>query len=378
MAEPMKQKRFAGLTHREFLSRHWQKTPLLARGALREWSDLLERGDIFELACSEDLESRIVRRTRGRWEVSHGPFSRRELERMPRARWTLLVHGVDRAIERAARLAREFAFIPYARFDDIMVSYAAPGGGVGPHFDSYDVILLQGTGERRWRIGAQRDLTLLAGAPLRILERFLPDEEYTLEAGDVLYLPPRYAHDGVALDECITYSIGFRSPHAQELGTRFLEYLQDRLVLRGQYSDPDLEPVQRPARIPEEMVARFSAMFDEVSWKKSDILDFIGRHLTEPKPHVVYAPPVRPLTARAFERSVRRRGVHLVLQTRMLFHGMRVFINGEACRAGANAARVLARLADAGELAPSRLDAEALALLYEWYRAGYVALGTRG
>src|SRR5688572_24001005 len=218
----MKKNFLAGLTDAEFLRRHWQKKPLLARNALNGDVPAITRDRLFALAAREDVESRIVTRTRSR--VRDGPFELGELRRLPARGWTLLVQGADLAVSGAANLAQKFSFIPYARFDDIMVSYAAPGGGVGPHFDSYDVFLVQGLGERRWRVSAQRDLDLVPNAPLRILSNFKPEHEWTLARGDVLYLPPRYAHEGVAVGECITWSVGFRAPAAQELGSRFLDF----------------------------------------------------------------------------------------------------------------------------------------------------------
>ena len=203
----------------------------------------------------DDLESRLVQRQGRRWRVRHGPFGPRELQRLPRSGWTLLVQGVNHALPAAQRLLDAFSFIPYARLDDVMVSYAPAGGGVGPHFDNYDVFLLQGEGRRRWRVSRQRDLELVAGAPLRILRRFRPAREWVLDPGDMLYLPPRCAHDGVAMGGgCITYSIGFRAPDAQELGARFLDYLQDRLRLSGIYEDPGLKPQRHPGRLGDDMV----------------------------------------------------------------------------------------------------------------------------
>src|SRR5262245_59526519 len=184
------------LTAAQFLRRHWQKRPLLVRGALPECADLVRRDTLFALAEREDLESRLVSRNGDKWRVVQGPFTTRQLVRLPRAGWTLLVQGVDRALAAVQELSQRFAFIPYARLDDVMVSYAPSGGGVGPHFDSYDVFLLQGEGVRRWRVSRQRDLSLVDGAPLRILRRFRPSREWLLDAGDMLYLPPRWAHDG--------------------------------------------------------------------------------------------------------------------------------------------------------------------------------------
>lgn len=371
----MKKSFLSGLSHAEFLRRHWQKKPLLARGALRQYTGAITRDELFELAGLDDVDSRIVTRTRGRWRVRHGPFSRRDIERLPRSGWTLLVQGVDHVLPQAARLLHEFSFIPYARLDDVMVSYATPGGGVGPHFDSYDVFLVQGEGQRRWQISRQRDLELIPHAPLKILRGFSREREWVLEPGDLLYLPPQCAHDGVALGECITYSIGFRAPHAQELGTRFLEFLQDRLELEGTYTDPDLKPARQPARIPSAMVTRSAEMLENLRWSRGLVTDFLGRYLTEPKSNVIFTRPRRALGTAEFGRRACKNGVRLAQKTRMLFHGREVFINGEACSPGTGAARTLTGLADARRLPPSTpLNTEARRLLYDWYRAGYIEI----
>ena len=245
----------ASIEARRFLRDHWQKKPLLVRGAFPECRDIATPAVLFELAARDDMESRLVERGRRGWRVRHGPFERGELKRLPRSGWTLLVQGINHAMPAAQRLLDAFAFIPYARLDDVMASYAPPGGGVGPHFDHYDVFLVQGAGRRRWRISRQRDLALVAGAPLRILRRFRAAREWILETGDVLYLPPRCAHDGVAIDDCITYSVGFRAPRAQELAAGFLDDLQERIRLPGIYEDPGLRPAAHPARLDDVMAS---------------------------------------------------------------------------------------------------------------------------
>ncbi|MGH8699623.1 MAG: JmjC domain-containing protein [Burkholderiales bacterium] len=366
-----------GLTPGGFLHRHWQKKPLLARGALVECAGIVQPDALFSLAGRDDLESRLVRREGQRWRVRHGPFEARELRRLPRSGWTLLVQGVNHALPAAQKLLDEFAFIPYARLDDLMVSYAPRGGGVGPHFDSYDVFLLQGEGRRRWRISRQRDLALVDGAPLRILRRFRPARDWVLQSGDLLYLPPRCAHDGIALSDCITYSIGFRAPGAQELGTRFLEYLQEQLRLDGIYEDRGLRPARRPAWLADHMVRKVRGMLRHIRWNDRDVVRFLGCYLTEPKSHVLFTRPSRPLTEGAFSARTAQSGVRLAAPTRMLFRGSTLYINGEAHALAAPAVRRLSRLADRRALPPlARPDRETIHSLYQWYRAGYIELNS--
>jgi 50S ribosomal protein L16 3-hydroxylase len=369
----------AGLSPGAFLRRHWQKKPLLARRALPHHGTLITRDELFRLAARDDVESRLVTRTGDRWRVAHGPFAGRRLERLPAGRWTLLVQGVNHVLPAARELLAEFDFIPYARLDDVMVSYAPPGGGVGPHFDSYDVFLLQIAGSRRWRISGQRDLSLIEGAPLRLLRKFRAGREWLLGPGDMLYLPPRIAHDGIAVSPCLTASVGFRAPSAQELAARFLEFLQDELALDGTYADPDLRLQRHPAHIGTGMLAKVRRMLDRIDWRSRDILHFLGRYLTEPKPHVVFTPPARPFAAATFVRRAARYGVRLDSRTRMLFRGRRVFVNGEGREFGRAAATLLARLADHRRLAPPlALDPESADCLYQWYRAGYIEAGDAG
>ena len=368
----------AGLTPGAFLRRHWQKKPLLARGALPGCAGIVRPATLFELAGRDDLESRLVQRAGRRWNVRYGPFTSRELGRMPRAGWTLLVQGVNHALPAAQKLLEPFAFIPYARLDDLMVSYAPRGGGVGPHFDSYDVFLLQGEGRRRWRVSRQRDLALVEGAPLRILRSFRPSQEWELRTGDLLYLPPRCAHDGVALTDCITYSIGFRAPGARELGARFLDFLQDALALDGLYEDRGLKPARRPAWLADDMVRRMLGMLRRVRWSDADAVRFLGSYLTEPKDPVRFTRPHRPLAESAFATQAARRGVHLAGPTRMLFRGHTVFINGEAHSVAAPSARKLFRLADRRMLPPLvHRDRGIVRTLYPWYRAGYLRIGAQ-
>lgn len=373
----MKSTLLGGLTPAGFLRRHWQKEPLFVRGALPDCGEWLTRAALFEWATRDNVESRLVMHSRGRWQVEQGPFPATRLKRLPARGWSLLVQGVEQHDPRAARLLQAFSFIPHARLDDLMVSYAPPGGGVGPHFDSYDVFLLQGKGKRRWRLNAQRDLALVEGAPLRILKNFRHTQEWITRQGDLLYLPPCHAHDGVALEDCMTLSVGFRAPRHQELAQRFLEHLQDGLSLEGLYEDRGLRLQRHPGELSKAMLQQFSRVLARIAWRDADVRQFAGRYLTEPKDLVVFATPRTVLTLAAFAGRAARGGVRLALASRMLFRGREVFINGEMYAMHtlpADDRGLLMRLANRRELPPGALqrEGEVLALLYGWYRAGYV------
>ena len=365
-------------TPRGFLASHWHKQALLVRAALPGFAGLYSRDDLLALAGRDDVESRLVVRDGARYTLAHGPFRRADLRTLPERGWTLLVQGVNLHSDAADALLRRFALLPYARLDDLMVSYAVPGGGVGPHFDSYDVFLLQGLGRRRWRWGAQRDLTLVPDLPVKILANFAPARDEVLWPGDMLYLPPQAAHDGVAVDECTTYSIGFRAPLANEVVTAFLGFLADRVDLRGRYADPGITAPRSTARIAPDMIERYRALIAKLRVTPRDVEAFVGQWLTEPKPHVVYAPPGRPLASGPFARAAARSGVELDLATLALHDARAVYVNGERCAVRGAARSALAALADRRRLdagACARLPSAALARVHDWYRHGWLHLG---
>lgn len=358
-----------GLSPAQFMRRHWQRKPLLVRGAIVGFEPLLDRGELFALAALDDVESRLVARTASTWRLRRGPFARRALPPLTRPDWTLLVQGVDLHDARAHELLGRFRFVPQARLDDLMISYASDGGGVGPHFDSYDVFLLQAQGRRRWRIGRQRDLSLVPGVPLKILANFEPEEEYVLEPGDLLYLPPRYAHEGVAEGECQTYSIGFRSPAGGELARELLQRLAEEADDNdgGQrYRDPAQPATDAPGAIPAALQdfardAVAAALKDPLALQRA-----LGEYLSEPKPTVWFeaAPP----------QSIAG-GVVLDRRTRMVYDGAHVFINGESFRAGGRDAALMRTLADRGQLQPrelARASEAARSLLAAWQQAGWL------
>ena len=370
---PMEEVLLGGLSPQAFLRRHWQKRPLLVRGALPDFRGVIGKRALFGLAARSEVESRLVERKHGRWKVTHGPLPRVPLTRLARSGtrgWTLLVNGVNHFNAAAERLLRRFSFIPQVRLDDVMVSYAAPGGGVGPHFDSYDVFLVQGQGRRVWRLARARRFALVANAPLKLIGDFRAEEEFLLEPGDLLYLPPGWGHDGVALDPCYTCSIGFRAPRGAELAAGFLDYLHERGLPDAGYRDPQLRATFGPARIGPEMVEFARRQLSRIRWRQAEVEDFLGRFLSAPKPNVVYSAPARP-----FRGKLAGKIIELHPKTQLLYRGPRFFINGESLvpRKAQRAAR--AQLADRRRASGRALARAGLGrLIYDWHQSGFLRL----
>jgi 50S ribosomal protein L16 3-hydroxylase len=362
-----------GISPAAFMRRYWQKKPLLIRQAVAQFSPVLDRQQLFELAGRDGVESRLVllkpESGKTSWRLRHGPFGRRALPALAQKNWTLLVQGVDLHVTAAHELMQEFRFVPDARLDDLMISYASDGGGVGPHFDSYDVFLLQAQGRRRWRIGRQRDLSPQDNAPLKILSHFVPQQEFVLESGDMLYLPPGYAHDGVALGgDCMTYSIGFRAPSKAELASELLQRLaQDVAETAGErlYRDPKQDAAACPAAIPVAL-EKFAHQALAQALKDSKAMPrLLGEYLTEPKSSVWFE---------AGPKSAIRTGLVLDRRTRMMYNQNHVFINGESYLASGADARLMRGLADQRRL--SRQDMAgasqaAIVLLKSWCNNGW-------
>ncbi len=361
-----------GMTAQQFVRDYWQKRPLLIRGAFPGFGDLLTPDELAGLACEGDAQSRLVLHARGKWKLEQGPFDEERFARLPERGWSLLVQGVNHFLPEANELLHQFDFIPRVRLDDLMVSLAPDGGGVGPHFDSYDVFLLQGHGRRLWRVSSQQDMTLVPGAPLRILQHFETDEEWVVEPGDLLYLPPRLAHWGIAIGDCMTWSIGFRAPSAQELATQFLIYMQDHLQIDGMYADPDLQLQRHPAQISGQTLRKVREMLQGVRWNSDDIARFLGTYLTEPKPHIVFDPPRR-IALEKFRERLQRSGIALDLRSQMLFYGDYVFMNGELVQESGDTLQCLTALADHRAIpAGLGLPERAVELLHQWHGAGYL------
>ncbi|MET0321278.1 MAG: cupin domain-containing protein [Duganella sp.] len=364
------------ITPAQFLRDYWHKKPLLIRNAIPGFKPLLTLDALAKLASTNHAESRLITAGDGQWDMQHGPIE--SLPPRTEREWTMLVQGVNLFDAKADALLRQFRFIPDARLDDLMVSFATDGGGVGPHFDSYDVFLLQAQGQRRWRIGPQKDLSLIEGLPLKILANFTPDQEFVLEPGDMLYLPPHYAHDGVAIGDCQTYSIGFRSPSYQELGEGFLQFMADSIDLPGRYGDPQLEATAKPAEIPRDMLETIIEEMNKVRFTDEDITIFLGEYMSEPKHNVFFTGPVKPLTVGKFGDAVMKKGLVLSRKTQMLYRGKNVFINGVSFGVNRADKTTLELLANQRALTGeqfARASDDVLEALYTWYQDGWIELG---
>ena len=329
----------------------------------------MSRAGLFDLAGRDDVESRLVVRHGASWTMRSGPLPRRALPPPSQADWTLLVQGVDLHDDQAHALLSRFRFLPDARVDDLMISWASDGGGVGPHFDSYDVFLLQAQGQRRWRIGKQKDMELRQDVPLKILANFDPQQEYLLEPGDMLYLPPRYAHDGIAQGECQTYSIGLRAPSRGELARELLQRLAEGAedeVGMALYRDAAAPAIDSPAAIPSGL-QQFAAEAVRAALSEPLALNrALGEYLTEPKANVWFDGAAAPgsLGAVALDR-----------RSRMMHDAQHVFLNGESWRAAGRDAALMHRLADQRALSAAdvgRASKGAIELLRDWCDAGWL------
>ncbi len=372
----------AGLSPAAFMRKHWQKKPLLIRQAMPQVLPPINKEGLLDLANQDEISSRMVQRQGDRWQLDMGPFTVDQAAALTQPGTTLLVQGVDRYVPTARALLAHFRFLPDARLDDLMVSYATDGGGVGPHFDSYDVFLLQVQGRRRWRIGRLQEPRLLPNAPLKILSHFEAEDEWVLDPGDMLYLPPLWAHDGVAEGECMTCSIGFRAPaldeFAREVMQRVLDAAQDEAELQSQtegsvrhsaqplYRDPKQPATSHPARIPEGMQAFAEQAVARLMAQPQSRACALGEWLSEPAQGTWFD-----------EGKVWDSGQSMQLddRSRMLYDNHHVFINGESFRAGGHDAVLMRHLADHRVLSSSQissLSTEAFVLFNDWAGAGWL------
>ncbi len=350
-----------GISPEQFMSQYWQKKPLLIRAAVPDFKPLVSEKELLDFSANDEVESRLVEQTAKGWKLTAGPIDK--LPSVKNKAWTLLIQGMDIHVPAVHALLQQFRFVPDARLDDVMISLAGQQGGVGPHFDSYDVFLLQAAGRRRWQISKQKDLALVDDAPLKILQNFKADQEFILEPGDMLYLPPRYAHDGVALDAgCQTYSIGFRAPKAGELARELLHRIAEEIAdgmeddpkLARLYSDAKQEATAQPGLLPAALTAFAAEAVSKALSDKTLIEQLIGEYLTDPKAGVYFD-----------EGSLPKNYSKVVLHaaTRMSYDARHMFINGQSFKCAGADAKLLRKLADERSISATELRAGSAALL---------------
>lgn len=366
-----------GLSAQAFMRRHWQKKPLWVRQALPDVASPISRADLFRLAQTPGVESRVVQQGPEGWTLHRSPLTRRQIPSVKTPRWTLLVQGLDLHVPAAQDLLQPFRFIPHARLDDLMISYASDGGGVGPHLDAYDVFLIQVHGRRRWRIGPVSSPKLMPNLPLKILRQFKPKEEQVLEPGDMLYLPPGWGHDGMAQGECMTCSVGFRASSDAELASQVLTRVAEAAVESVEedkaslYADPSQAATPHPGQIPATLQRFVSRAVKRALRDPQTLHTALGETLSEPKPSTWFEPGL-PLQGGLAQGA----GVALSSRSRMLYDERCVYLNGESFVATGHDALLMRRLADSRQLSArdvARLTQGARCLLDTWCQDGWIA-----
>ena len=333
----MYQINWGDLTPERFLSEFWQKKPLLIRQAFPNLEPVIEADELAGLALESEVESRLIQYQpdRGEYDLKKGPLDERIFAELPESHWTLLVQAVDHYVDAASELLESFTFIPRWRIDDLMISYATPGGGVGPHYDNYDVFLLQAGGTRRWEIGAAESSqsARIPDLPLMILSEFKALQSFELEPGDMLYLPPQISHNGVATSaDCLTYSIGFRAPSDAELLRGFSDALGEKLSGESRYTDPGLTPSAHPGEVDQAALARVRNKLSQLLENQDQLAQWFGAYVSEAKyPEDLFQPDAQEV--REWINSVDlQSGVRALPDSRMVYirsnSGLSLFGNG--------------------------------------------------
>ncbi len=352
-----------GLSQQQFLEQYWQKKPLLIRQAFADFESPISPDDLAGLACEPEVESRLIEEhgQAGSWKVTHGPLSQDDFARLPPTHWTMLVQDVDKHLPELQYLLDPFRFIPDWRRDDLMISYAPEFGTVGPHTDGYDVFLLQAMGCRRWQIADEtiHEVKLIGGLNLQILAEFKPNQTWDLQPGDILYLPPNIAHHGVALDDGMTFSIGFSSPTQAEMLDSLVNTMLEQGVGKQRYSDPDLVLAQHGAEIDAKAVTRLKNMLHEAICEAEPLLvDALGKFVTETKSSLAELaaesfsdwPTLDELSIQFERGKVLQRNVYCRFAWAENASGGQLFMAGEAYTVDVNAIANLAILTEQTEL----------------------------
>ena len=373
MTKPLNTKvgHLGNLTPDNFLKKYWQKTPLLIRNAFRGYSLDISLEQIIDFSSNPACATRLIVREEQDFKVHYGPVTKPILKTLPAEGWTILVQGVNYVHDGARRLLDMFKFIPYARQDDIMVSYAAPGGGVGPHYDSYDVFLLQGNGSRCWEVSRPKNMSLKPDHDLKILESFEPDGRCVMQKGDMLYVPPEFCHNGISDTECITYSIGFRAPSYNELKVALLDYLDEEFDLSGFYSDPNLRPTKLPAEIPSGLIDSVTSVIKKLKTKKKDSALLLGKFLTRTNNQGTLDTTIKSISD--FKESFKNNYYELTPSAKLLYFENYIFLNGEAYIIDSKSVSALREIANSKRVSSIKnLNSDTVELLYSWASDGLI------
>lgn len=385
-----------GLSPQEFLQTYWQKQPLFIPNALPDFISPLSPDELAGLACESEIESRLVLEKDGPrpWTLEHGPFAEARFEGLPDTHWSLLVQDCNKYVPALAELMAHFDFIPHWRIDDVMASYAPEQGSVGPHVDQYDVFLIQAMGTRRWQTSSDPVMidNFLPDLELNIMRDFSPEQEWIVKPGDMLYLPPGVAHNGVALDDCMTLSVGFRAPSHAEIISAFVDDAVTHINPKRRYTDPDLQVQQHPGQITEPALRQVRKILRAAVADDQAIDDWFGQFITEAKSaheleETTGSLPSE-LTPEDFLEMFRANG-HLQRNPGIRFafiehaEEVNLFVDSEKFTLSDESGTAAALLCDRqdhsfDELAPALEKAEFLALLTRLFKDGYITLaGTK-
>jgi 50S ribosomal protein L16 3-hydroxylase len=365
------------LTLERFLSEFWQQKPILIRGAFEDFKPVIAPDELAGLALEEDVESRLIRYnpSNNDYQLERGPIPEERFGELPEENWTLLVQAVDHYVPEATDLLNLFSFVPRWRIDDLMISYATPGGGVGPHYDNYDVFLIQASGTRRWELGGYEDSNSarLPDAPVMVLSEFESEIEFDLAVGDMLYLPPRLAHNGIATSEdCITYSVGFRAPSESEFLRSISDHVGEQLSAEQRFTDPKRTITATPGQVDVSDAAKIKAKLVELISDEQNFNQWLGELLSEPK----YPDMIQPLAEAEFEdwfQEALEVGIEVAPNTRLIYleaDSDRLFCNGEAIPLESKEWPVAKVLADKRTLAPEDIDQNQQELLTKLFKLG--------
>jgi 50S ribosomal protein L16 3-hydroxylase len=368
-----------------FLADYWQKKPLLIRQAINGVVSPLTPDELAGLACESEVNARLVLEHPAStvneipWSVEYGPFEESRFSSLPESHWSLLVSDVEKHLDVAADLIDKFRFIPDWRIDDLMISYAPVGGSVGPHCDAYDVFLLQLQGQRQWHINPDFDATQLENTELSILKNFTPDQQWILNPGDMLYLPPDVAHHGIALDDCMTASIGFRAPAINTIAQDYVDRLVGLMKDVKFYTDPDLKSQRHPAEISPEAISGIrKILIEQLTVDDDSTQRWLGEYSSDPRAIIPDAPQQQYSDILDFKNSLQGRSLQQALESRFLFsrtrQGALLFVDGKSyCVEEAFAEAICLRPINSAKLFENS-DAAMQQLILDLYHQGALVI----